>query len=144
MRTFRRIKVRLKKEIITLGASGADATLRIGTHVPPAEWNEHYLTRRFCLDTRNTYETAIGTFENAVDPKTESFGEMVDFIDSNLVNKKKTKDSHVLYRWYSLRKLSAHMLEQGFDQVYQLSGDFKISGGNPRGKQQLEGRMLCF
>ena len=120
---FRRIKVRLKKEIITLGASGADATLRTGTHVPPAEWNELISDPEvLLLDTRNTYETAIGTFENAVDPKTESFGEMVDFIDSNLANKKKQKIAMYCTGGIRCEKLSAHMLEQGFDQIYQLSG----------------------
>ncbi len=120
---FRRIKVRLKKEIITLGAPGVDAAGKTGIHVPPDQWNELIADPDvYLLDTRNTYETAIGTFENAVDPNTESFGEIKDFVDTELGRDKGRKIAMFCTGGIRCEKLSAHMLQQGFEKVYQLSG----------------------
>src|SRR6202030_1687121 len=77
---FRRLKVRLKKEIVTLGAAGLDPARQAGIYVEPADWNALIATPdTLVLDTRNAFEVAMGTFEGAVDPGIDSFGQFRDF-----------------------------------------------------------------
>src|ERR1700759_927316 len=82
---FGRMKVRLKKEIVTLGDGTADPTRHVGIYVEPSDWNE--LTASpdtLVIDTRNAFEVALGTFEGAVDPKIASFGQFRDFVAQQL------------------------------------------------------------
>ncbi len=73
---FRRMKVRLKREIVTLGVPGVDPSRDVGRYVEPAEWNALIADPdTIVIDTRNDYEVAIGSFARAIDPKTTSFGE---------------------------------------------------------------------
>jgi UPF0176 protein len=77
---FHRMKVRLKKEIVTLGVEGIDPKREVGTYVQPEDWNALISDPDTVLiDTRNDYEVAIGTFEGAVDPRTKSFSEFPDW-----------------------------------------------------------------
>ena len=120
---FHRIKVRLKKEIITMGVPGVDPFRQTGQHVSPEEWN-HLINDPdvYVLDTRNKYETAIGSFENAVDPQTESFGEITTFVEQNLAKDKDRKIAMFCTGGIRCEKLSAYMLGQGFRKIYQLNG----------------------
>ena len=71
---FARLKVRLKREIVTMGVPGTDPNSLVGTYVKPQDWNAMMTDPDTVLiDTRNDYETALGTFEGAIDPQTESF-----------------------------------------------------------------------
>src|ERR1700752_2306836 len=82
---FARLKVRLKKEIVTLGDAGLDPTRRVGTYVDAAHWNELISDPgTLVLDTRNAFEVAMGTFEGAVDPGIKSFGELKNFTAQQL------------------------------------------------------------
>lgn len=81
---FYRTKVKLKKEIVTLGVPGVDPNQRVGTYVEPKDWNALVDDPEVLLiDTRNDYEVAIGTFEGAVDPKTASFREFPEYIKAH-------------------------------------------------------------
>jgi UPF0176 protein len=82
---FRRMKVRLKKEIVTIGNVVADPTEKVGTYIEPSDWNALVNdTDVILIDTRNAYEVGIGTFKGAIDPHTESFGEFPDYVRKNL------------------------------------------------------------
>jgi UPF0176 protein len=120
---FRKLKIRLKKEIITLRQPEADPTIRTGVHVKPADWNaliarDDVLT----LDTRNTYETELGLFKGAVDPQIGHFTHFVDYVRS-LPEAAKSKPV-AMYCTGGIRceKASAFMLSEGFSEVYQLEG----------------------
>ena len=81
---FYRTKVKLKKEIVTLGVPGVDPNKAVGTYVDPKDWNALIADPEVLLiDTRNDYEVSIGTFEGAIDPKTTSFREFPDYIKAN-------------------------------------------------------------
>ena len=143
---FNRLKVRLKKEIVTLGVPDVDASEKTGQPVPASEWNQLVEDPNvYLLDTRNAYETAIGTFENAVDPKTESFGEIVDFVNEELAQDKGRKIAMFCTGGIRCEKLSAHMLEQGFEKVYQLSGGIlKYLEEVPEEESRWKGACFVF
>ena len=82
---FRRLKVRLKKEIVTLGDTAADPTRQVGTYVEPSDWNELIAAPdTLVIDTRNAFEVAMGSFEGAVDPGIKSFGQFKEFAAEKL------------------------------------------------------------
>lgn len=84
-RPFHRMKVRLKKEIVTMGVPDVDPRAKVGHYVQPDEWNELIQSPDVAvIDTRNDYEVAIGTFEGAVDPKTDSFRDFPEWWEQNL------------------------------------------------------------
>jgi len=119
---FRRMKVRLKKEIVTLGVS-ADPTERVGTYVNPADWNAVIDDpNTVVIDTRNDYEVDIGTFKGAVDPETASFGEFPDWWHAN---KDRFADKRVaMFCTGGIRceKASSWLLDQGVPEVLHLKG----------------------
>src|ERR1700759_1451859 len=82
---FGRMKVRLKKEIVTLGDAKADPTKQVGVYVEPSDWNALIAAPdTLVIDTRNAFEVALGTFEGAVNPKIASFGQFRDFVAQQL------------------------------------------------------------
>ena len=120
---FVRLKVRLKKEIVTIGLPDVDPTERVGTYVKPKDWNSLISQPDvFLIDTRNTYETEIGTFEGAVDPRTESFGEFPDWVKNHPELTPDTKVAMFCTGGIRCEKASSYMLQQGFKEVYHLEG----------------------
>ncbi|MEP4891784.1 MAG: rhodanese-related sulfurtransferase [Aliiglaciecola sp.] len=120
---FYRTKVKLKKEIVTMGVEGIDPQKTVGTYVKPADWNELISDPEVLLiDTRNDYEIEIGTFENAVNPKTDSFREFPQYVAENLDPKKHKKVAMFCTGGIRCEKSTAFMKEQGFDEVYHLEG----------------------
>jgi UPF0176 protein len=120
---FGRLKVRLKREIVTLRRPEADPTRRVGTYVKPEDWNALIgQPDVVLLDTRNAYEVAIGTFKGARDPATRSFGEFPDFVAANLDPAKHPRVAMFCTGGIRCEKASAFMLAQGFPEVYHLEG----------------------
>jgi UPF0176 protein len=120
---FYRSKVKLKKEIVTMGVEGIDPKQVVGTYVKPADWNDLISDPDVVLiDTRNDYEVEIGTFENAIDPKTKSFRDFPDWAKNNLDRKKHKKVAMFCTGGIRCEKSTAYMKEQGFDEVYHLEG----------------------
>jgi UPF0176 protein len=120
---FRRLKVRLKEEIVTLGDPEADPTRRVGTYVAAAEWNRLLDEPGLVLiDTRNRFEVAMGTFEGAVDPRLTSFGEFRDFVRRELDPARHRKIAMFCTGGIRCEKASSHLLSQGFEEVYHLKG----------------------
>ena len=120
---FGRLKVRLKKEIVTLGDAAADPTRQVGTYVDPADWNDLIAAPdTLLLDTRNAFEVAMGTFEGAVDPGLKSFGEFKDFSARHLDPQKHRRIAMFCTGGIRCEKASAHLLARGFAEVYHLKG----------------------
>lgn len=120
---FYRTKVRLKKEIVTLGVAGIDPLRSVGTYVEPKDWNALISDPETVLvDTRNDYEIGIGTFKNAINPRTESFREFPDFVDKHLDPAKHRKVAMFCTGGIRCEKSTAYLKEQGFDEVYHLKG----------------------
>ena len=120
---FGRLKVRLKKEIVTFGDEAADPTQQVGTYVEPADWNEVIAAPDTVLiDTRNAFEVAIGTFEGAIDPAIASFGQFKQFAARHLDPARDRKIAMFCTGGIRCEKASSYLLSQGFTEVYHLKG----------------------
>jgi len=120
---FYRMKVRLKKEIVTLGIPEVSPTKKVGTYVKPEDWNSLISNPDITvIDARNGYEVDIGTFKNAINPKTSSFRELPKYIKDNLSPKKTKKVAMFCTGGIRCEKASSYMLEEGFEEVYHLQG----------------------
>lgn len=120
---FIRLKIKLKKEIVTLGVPFVDPTAVVGTYVDPADWNALIQDPDVILiDTRNDYEVAIGTFQGAVDPKTQNFRQFPDYVAQQLDPARHRKVAMFCTGGIRCEKASSYMKQQGFDEVYHLKG----------------------
>lgn len=120
---FYRMKVKLKKEIVSLGIPGTDPNNMTGKYVSSSEWNELISDPDIMLiDVRNQYETEIGSFKNATLPNTETFRDFPEYVKTNLDPGKHRKVAMFCTGGIRCEKASAYMLEQGFEEVYQLHG----------------------
>ena len=120
---FYRMKVRLKKEIVTLGAGDLDPANNAGTYVKPEDWNALISDPDvIVVDTRNDYEVDIGTFSGALDPKTKSFRDFPKWVDDNLDASKKPKVAMFCTGGIRCEKSTALLKSKGFDDVYHLQG----------------------
>ncbi|WP_337267282.1 oxygen-dependent tRNA uridine(34) hydroxylase TrhO [Oryzifoliimicrobium ureilyticus] len=120
---FLRMKVKLKKEIVTMGVENIDPNKIVGTYVDPKDWNSLIADPdTIVIDTRNDYETAIGVFRGAVDPKTKTFREFPEWVRNNEGLHNKPKIAMYCTGGIRCEKATAYMKEQGFDEVYHLKG----------------------
>lgn len=120
---FNRTKVKLKKEIVTLGVEGIDPNSVVGRYVEPKDWNALISDPDVILvDTRNDYEYEIGTFKGAIDPNTKSFREFPDYVKNNLDPKKHKKVAMFCTGGIRCEKSTGLLLQQGFEEVYHLKG----------------------
>jgi UPF0176 protein len=121
--TFDRLKVRLKREIVTLGQPQVDPTRKVGTYVAPADWNALIGDPDvLVIDTRNAYEVGIGTFKGAVNPNTRSFSEFPAYVEHHLQNARQRKVAMFCTGGIRCEKASSYLLSQGFEDVYHLEG----------------------
>jgi len=119
---FQRLKIRLKKEIVTLGTA-VDPTRLAGTYVDPSDWNALIASPdTLVIDTRNAFEVAMGTFEGAVDPGIKSFGQFKEFAAQKLDPAKHRKIAMFCTGGIRCEKASAYLLAHGFGEVYHLKG----------------------
>ncbi|QEI12643.1 oxygen-dependent tRNA uridine(34) hydroxylase TrhO [Cellvibrio japonicus] len=120
---FYRMKVKLKKEIVTMGVNGIDPQKIVGTYVKPQDWNALISDPEvMVIDTRNSYEYDIGTFEGAIDPRTTSFREFPAYVANHLDPAKHKKVAMFCTGGIRCEKSTAYLKEQGFDEVYHLEG----------------------
>lgn len=143
---FYRTKVRLKKEIVTLGVEGIDPLRTVGTYVEPKDWNELISDPETLLvDTRNDYEIGIGTFKNAVNPETESFRDFPDYVKNNLDPETHRKVAMFCTGGIRCEKSTAYLKECGFDEVYHLKGGIlKYLEEVPAAESMWEGECFVF
>ena len=143
---FLRMKVRLKKEIVTMGVAGVDPNKIVGTYVEPEDWNALISDpETILIDTRNDYEVEIGTFKGAVNPKTETFREFPAWVDANRGSLKKPKIAMFCTGGIRCEKASSFMKENGFDDVYHLKGGIlKYLETQPKTESLWEGDCFVF
>jgi UPF0176 protein len=143
---FNRTKVKLKKEIVTMGVEGIDPKRVVGTYINPEDWNKLISEPDVILvDTRNDYEFKVGTFKNAINPKTESFREFPGFVKENLHPEKHKKVAMFCTGGIRCEKSTAFLKEQGFDEVYHLKGGIlKYLEEVPAQETLWEGECFVF
>lgn len=120
---FNRTRVKLKKEIVTMGIEGIDPKQVVGTYVNAQEWNSLIDDPEvLVIDTRNDYEFQVGTFKNAINPNTQSFREFPQYVKENLDSDKHKKVAMFCTGGIRCEKSTAFLKQQGFDEVYHLKG----------------------
>ena len=146
IKPFGKLRVRIKKEIITMRRPEADPTVQTGIYVDASEWNNLISDpKTLLLDTRNTYETELGVFKGAVDPQVETFSAFADWIDANLDPEK--HENVAVYCTGGIRdeKASSYLLHKGFKNVYQLKGGIlKYLETVPKEQSLWEGSCFVF
>ena len=143
---FYRTKVKLKKEIVTLGVPGVDPNRQVGTYVEPRDWNALIADPEVLLiDTRNDYEIAIGTFEGAVDPQTKSFREFPDYNKAHFDPPRHKKVAMFCTGGIRCEKASSYMLGEGFEEVFHLKGGIlKYLEEVPQEQTKWQGDCFVF
>ena len=120
---FKRLKVKLKKEIVTLGVSNIDPIFSSGTYVKPADWNELINDPDVVLiDTRNNYEFEIGSFKGSINPNTETFREFPAYTKNNLEKYRDKKIAMFCTGGIRCEKSTAYLKSKGFENVFHLQG----------------------
>ena len=143
---FHRMKVRLKKEIVTMGVEGIDPNDKVGTYLSPAAWNELLEDPEVVLvDTRNDYEVRIGTFEGAIDPDIASFRDFPRWVDENLDPQRHKKVAMFCTGGIRCEKATSLLLEKGFEEVFHLRGGIlKYFEEVPTEHSKWEGECFVF
>jgi UPF0176 protein len=143
---FYRMKVRLKKEIVTIGIPDVNPNQTVGKYLDPEEWNALISDPdTIILDTRNEYEVNIGTFKGAINPHTDSFREFPDYVQKNLDSQKHKKVAMFCTGGIRCEKASSYMMGAGFDEVYHLKGGIlKYLEQIPETKSLWEGECFVF
>ena len=143
---FYRMKVRLKKEIVTLGVPGINPNNKVGTYVAPEDWNALISDPDvIVIDTRNDYEYDIGTFKGAIDPHTTTFREFPDYVEKHLDPAKHKKVAMFCTGGIRCEKASSFMMEQGFEEVYHLQGGIlKYLENVPAEESLWQGECFVF
>ncbi|MEX1058737.1 MAG: rhodanese-related sulfurtransferase, partial [Natronospirillum sp.] len=141
-----RTKVKLKKEIVTLGVEGIDPERVVGTYVQPKDWNALIEDPDVVLvDTRNEYEVDIGTFKGALNPRTESFREFPAYVSTHLDPQKHKKVAMFCTGGIRCEKSTAYLKEQGFEEVYHLQGGIlKYLEDIPEAESLWQGECFVF
>ena len=143
---FQRLKIRLKKEIVTLGDTAVDPTRQVGTYVEPSDWNALIAAPdTLVIDTRNAFEVAMGTFEGAVDPGIKRFGQFKQFAAQQLDPAKHRKIAMFCTGGIRCEKASAYLLANGFSEVYHLKGGIlRYLEGVPEQESRWRGECFVF
>ena len=143
---FYRLKVRLKREIVTMGQPDVDPTASVGTYVEAEDWND--LIARddvVTIDTRNDYEVAIGSFDGAIDPKTKSFGEFPAWWDAHSEAFKGKKVAMFCTGGIRCEKATNYLISQGVEDVFHLKGGIlKYLERVPEAESTWDGQCFVF
>jgi UPF0176 protein len=143
---FYRTKVKLKKEIVTMGVEGINPAHIVGTYVKGEDWNQLITDPdTIVIDTRNDYEVSIGTFQNAVSPNTTTFREFPQWAEQNLDKTKHKKVAMFCTGGIRCEKSTAFLKEQGFEDVYHLDGGIlKYLEEMPEEQSLWQGECFVF
>ena len=143
---FHRMKVKLKKEIVTMGVEHIDPTVCVGQYATPAQWNA-LIDDPDCLviDTRNDYEVAIGTFRGAINPATEHFRDLPRWVDKHLQPSRHKKVAMFCTGGIRCEKSTSYLVSQGFEQVWHLQGGIlKYLEEVPASESRWQGECFVF
>ena len=143
---FGKMKVRIKREIVTMGQPDVDPRAKVGHYVDPKEWNKLIRSPDVAvIDTRNNYEVAIGTFEGAVDPQTESFGEFPAWWEANKDRFHNKKIAMFCTGGIRCEKSTNYLIGQGVEDVFHLKGGIlKYLEEVPEQESTWEGDCFVF
>ncbi len=143
---FLRTKVKLKREIVTMGVEGIDPNHQVGSYVKPEDWNALVNDPEVLLiDTRNDYECGIGSFKGAVNPHTTTFREFPAYVREQLDPERHKKVAMFCTGGIRCEKASAFMLAEGFEEVYHLQGGIlKYLEEVPAAESTWEGECFVF
>ena len=143
---FHRMKVRLKKEIVTMGQPDVDPVSKVGNYVDPADWNDLISAPDVAvIDTRNDYEVAIGTFDGAVDPETKSFGEFPAWWEENKDRFHNKRIAMFCTGGIRCEKSTNYLMGQGVEDVYHLKGGIlKYLEEVPQEDSKWDGECFVF
>ena len=143
---FYRTKVKLKKEIVTMGVGGINPKEVVGTYVKPREWNALVEDPEvLVIDTRNDYEVEIGSFKNAIDPQTKTFRDFPNWAEKNLDKTQHKKVAMFCTGGIRCEKSTAYLKENGFDEVYHLEGGIlKYLEEVPKDQTLWQGECFVF
>ena len=143
---FHRLKVKFKKELVPMGVSGIRPQRLSGQRIPPEQWND-LISRPdvLLIDTRNDYESRVGTFSGAVNPETEHFREFPEYVSKNLDPAEHKEVAMFCTGGIRCEKATSYLLEQGFKRVYQLEGGIlSYLERVPREQSLWEGECFVF
>ncbi len=147
---FYRMKVRLKREIVTMGVDGIDAVDGSGEYVPPEEWNELISAQdTVIIDTRNDYEVGVGTFKGAIDPKTTTFRQFPEWFDAEAEKLRAAGKAPKIAMFCTggirCEKATAYVKSKGFDDVFHLQGGIlKYLENVPEKESLFDGDCFVF
>ena len=145
---FYRMKVKVKKEIVTMGKPSINPSITKGTYVEPENWNKLISDENVVVvDTRNTYETGVGKFTGSIDPKTKNFREFPLWADQFATNKLNKNKKIAMYCTGGIRceKASSYLKEKGFKNVFHLKGGIlKYLETVPINESRWEGECFVF
>jgi len=143
---FQRMKVKLRREIVSLGVTGIDPGADTGVHVPPAEWDALIADPEVVtIDTRNDYEVRVGTFENAISPGTVNFRDFPAYVARELDPARHRRVAMFCTGGIRCEKASAYLKQQGFAEVYQLEGGIlSYLNAVPAARSSWRGECFVF
>ncbi|MEG3870832.1 oxygen-dependent tRNA uridine(34) hydroxylase TrhO [Microcoleus sp. Z1_B5] len=143
---FYRLKIRLKREIVTMGVPDINPRLMAGKYVKPDEWNKLLDDPDVVVvDVRNDFEVSMGTFEGAINPKTKSFSELPEWVRRETALRNKPKVAMFCTGGIRCEKSTAFLRTQGFEEVYHLEGGIlKYLETVPEAESRWEGECFVF
>ncbi len=143
---FFRMKVKPRKEIVTMGVDKVRPLDRVGTYVEPEDWNDLISQEDVVLiDTRNDFEYRVGRFQDAIDPDTVSFTEFPGYVEKNLSPVKNKRVAMYCTGGIRCEKATSHLLDQGYEEVYHLKGGIlKYLEKIPQSESLWEGECFVF
>ncbi len=149
-KVFKKLKIKIKKEIVTMGVPQINPLRDNGTYVDSSNWNKLIKNQNtIIIDTRNHYEVAIGTFQNSINPNTRNFSEFPkwvdDHLDSHLENKESTNIAMFCTGGIRCEKATSLLKKKGYKNIYHLEGGIlQYLDDIPKEKNLFEGECFVF
>ena len=149
-KVFKKLKIKIKKEIVTMGINGINPSQDNGTYINSAEWNKLIKNQNtIVIDTRNHYEVSIGTFQNSINPNTRNFSEFPrwvdDHLDSHLENKESTNIAMFCTGGIRCEKATSLLKNKGYKNIYHLKGGIlQYLDDIPKEENLFEGECYVF
>ena len=143
---FSRLKIKIKKEIVTFNEENLDVEKLSGKHINSNEWNNLIDDKQTILiDVRNDFEIQVGSFKNSINPKTNNFSEFKKYIKNNMLTNKTKKIAMFCTGGIRCEKASAYMTKEGFDNIFQLKGGIlKYLEDTRKKSSKWEGECFVF
>lgn len=143
---YKKLKIKVRPEIVTFGVGKVDSAHKTGVHVDAQTWNQLLEDPdTIVIDTRNDFECKMGTFKNAINPNTKTFKDLIKYVAENLDKNKHKKIAMCCTGGVRCEKSTAYLLEQGFENVYQLGGGIlKYFEDTTEETSLWEGRCFIF